>query len=216
MARVAAFDTKKAELVAQKMLAQHSPRMKMALSELVLQTIEDLRSPEVRPKDRALAMVALKTVSNQLYGWDREPDLPRMKRAGASHYSEDDMKEDFTPTGAVNLRLINTTPEQLAKMAEAKGKFNRDGPEDVGATECNGQAVRSSAIAPEQPPVVTHGPPIPKKEAPKPPLDNQPAQTPSAGRPPISEKSQKPPDWSQRINPAPLSQTAFGQTRSRD
>jgi hypothetical protein len=62
---VVVFDTKKAELVAQKILAQHSTRMKAAFSELVLQTVEDLRSPEVRPKDRAMAMVALKTVCDR-------------------------------------------------------------------------------------------------------------------------------------------------------
>ena len=62
--------------MAQKILAQHSTMTKMALSELVLQTAEDLPSPEVRPKDRALAMVALKTVCDRLFGWDREPDNP--------------------------------------------------------------------------------------------------------------------------------------------
>jgi Psq-like protein len=87
-ARVAVIDTKKAELVAQKILAQHSTMMKMALSELVLETIEDLRSPEVRPKDRALAMVALKTVCDRLFGWDREPDIQRMERARTSDQTQ--------------------------------------------------------------------------------------------------------------------------------
>ena len=44
-ARVAVIDTKKAQLVAQKILAQHSTKMKVALSELVVQMAEDLRSP---------------------------------------------------------------------------------------------------------------------------------------------------------------------------
>ena len=73
---VAVFDTKKADLVARKILAQHSIKMKVALSELVVQTAEDLRFGEVKPKDRALAMVALKTVCDRLFGWDREPDNP--------------------------------------------------------------------------------------------------------------------------------------------
>jgi len=51
------------------------------LSELVVQTAEDLRSPEVRPKDRTLAMVNLKPVSNQLYGWDCELDIRGMEMA---------------------------------------------------------------------------------------------------------------------------------------
>ena len=44
------------------------PQNEGGASELVVQTVEDLRSPEVEPKDRPLAMVALKSVSNQLYG----------------------------------------------------------------------------------------------------------------------------------------------------
>jgi hypothetical protein len=188
-AREVMFDTKKVELAAQKILAQHSTMMKMALSELVLQTIEDLRSPEVRPKDRALAMVALKTVGNQLYGWDREPNIQRMERAVTS-YSEDDIPEDFPPTGAVNLRLIATSPEQLAHLAHlAEAKANRDGPEGASATGCNDQGRGPSAIAPEQP-----GFPVPQKEAPTGPVkepiqpcwetDLQQAEEANRGNPP--------------------------------
>jgi hypothetical protein len=154
-AEVLVIDVKKAELLAQKVLAQHSTEMKVRLSELVVQTAEELRSQEMRPKDRALALASLKSVGNQLYGWDREPDIQRMKRAATSCY-EADIPEDFPPTGAVNLALINTTPEQLAAMAKAKGVF---------ATECNGQGAGPSALTPEQPPAATHGPPFPKKEA---------------------------------------------------
>ena len=64
--RIAVFDTKKAELVAQKILAQHSIKMKVALSQLVVQTAIDLRSPEIKPKDRALA--ALKSVPSSFSG----------------------------------------------------------------------------------------------------------------------------------------------------
>jgi hypothetical protein len=175
-ARVAVFDTKKAELVAQKILAQHSTRMKVALSELAVQTAEDLRSQEVRPKDRALAMVALKTVSNQLYGWDREPDIQRMELARTgdqtkvkSYYQH--WREGTEPpecTGAVNLALINTTPQQLAEMAESEE--NRDDQSDACATERNGLSMGPSAIAAEQPPAATHGCPIPEKEAPPSPV----------------------------------------------
>jgi hypothetical protein len=107
-ARVAVFDTKKAKLVAQKILAQHSCRMKVALSELVVQTAEDLRSADIRPKDRALAMVALKTVSDRLYGWDREPDIAKMQQA-------------ISPQGpAINLSIIATSPAELKALGEPK------------------------------------------------------------------------------------------------
>jgi hypothetical protein len=171
-ARVAVFDTKKAELVAQKILAQHSTEMKVRLSELVVQTAEDLRSPEVRPKDRASAMVALKTVSNHLYGWDREPDIQRMELARTSDqlqvvsYYQHWLQGTTPPpvTGAVNLALIATTPEQLQAMAEAEE--NRDGQRGASTTERNGQEMGPSAITPEQRGAATHGRPIPKKEAP--------------------------------------------------
>jgi hypothetical protein len=172
-ARVAVFDTKKAELVAQKILAQHSIKMKMALSELVLQTALDLRPGEVRPKDRATAMVNLKTVCNQLYGWDGEPDLRGMKLARTSDNASQQVSlyqhwlHGSTPppvTGAVNLALIATTPQQLAEMA--KSEEIRDGQRDASATERNGLSMRPSAIAAEQPPAATHGCPIPEKEAP--------------------------------------------------
>jgi hypothetical protein len=101
------------------------------------------------------------------------------------------MPEDFPPTGAVNLALINTTPEQLAAMAKAKGVF---------ATECNGQGMGPSALTPEQPPAATHGPPFPKKEAlhlpieqpvqPRWDTDLQQAEKANRGDPPCPEASQ--------------------------
>jgi hypothetical protein len=200
-ARVAVFDTKKAELVAQKILAQHSTKMKVALSELVVQTAEDLRSGEVRPKDKALAMVALKTVSNQLYGWDREADIQRMELARTSDNGSQQVSlyqhylQGTTPpqvTGAVNLALIATSPEELAKLAKA-----------------NGQWVGPSAISPEQPRAVAHGCRIPEKEAPKLTPEGQPAQGAPAGHP-VWETPRKPSD--DVTHPAPLSQTPFGQT----
>jgi len=71
-------------------------------------------------------------------------------------------------TGAVNLALINTTPQQLAEMA--KSEENRDDPKGASATERNGLSMGSSAISPEQPPAAAHGRPIPKKEAPPSPV----------------------------------------------
>jgi hypothetical protein len=176
-ARVAVFDTKKAELVAQKILAQHSTEMKVRLSELVVQTAEDLRSAEIRPKDRATAMVALKTVCDRLFGWDREPDIRGMKLARTSDQNQvksyyQHWREGTEPpecTGAVNLALINTTPQQLAEMAKENDQW------DASATDCNEPGMGSSAIPPEQPPAATHGPSIPQKEALRLPVE-QPVQ----------------------------------------
>jgi hypothetical protein len=80
-ASVVVIDLKRAENLTHRVLATHSSRMKTLLSELVVQTAEELRDGEVKPKDRALAMVALKTVSDRLYGWDKEPDIHQLERA---------------------------------------------------------------------------------------------------------------------------------------
>jgi hypothetical protein len=167
-ARVAVFDTKKAELVAQRILAQHSTKVKVALSELVVQTAEDLRSGEIKPKDRALALAALKSVGNQLYGWDREPDIQRMEMARTSDHSQvksyyQHWLEGTEPppaTGAVNLALIATSPAELEAMA------NQDSHYDVSAPEYNAQGMGPPVEEPE-PPSATHGRPIPEKEAPR-------------------------------------------------
>jgi hypothetical protein len=180
-AGVLVTDVKKAELLAQKVLAQHSVRMKVAFSELVIQTAQDLRSGEVKPKDRALAMVALKTVSNQLYGWDREPDIQSMKLARTHG--------DDVPTGAVNLRLINTTPQELAAMA--KEKFDLDDRE----TESNGKGMGPSVVAPQQPSTATHGRPIPEKKVPTQALDCQSALDAPAGHSPDSNPIPGSPAW---------------------
>jgi hypothetical protein len=115
-------------------------------------------------------------------------------------------------TGAVNLALIATTPDQLAQMAE--GAANRDGQRGASPTaERNDKGMDPSAITPEPSPAATPGCPVPKKAAPKPPLESQSVQVTPGGHPPASEKPHQPPDWFERIaHPAPLSQTPFGQT----
>jgi hypothetical protein len=191
MAEASLVKAQDLELLAAKSLVADSARLKVAISRRVREIVARLEDPSVPVRSAAQALGALAPILRLVYGWDREPDIQRMKRAGTS-YADDDMPDDFPPAGAVNLRLIATSPEQLAAMAKAKGKFNRDNQDGAPATECNGQGVGPSVIAPEQPPAAIHGSPIPKKEAPKPPLDNQPAQTPSAGHPHGSEKPQKP------------------------
>jgi hypothetical protein len=196
------------ELLARRSLAADSARAKVAVSRRVTEILSRLDS-SVPVRSAAQALGALAPILRLLYNWGREPDLQRMKRAATS-YADGEMPEGFTPTAAVNLGLIATTPEQLSKQAEAKRKFNRDEVEDVSHSECNGQGMGPSAIAAEQPPAAAHGRPIPKKEAPKPSPESHPPKC----HLPVSDKPQKPPDDLKRIRyPAPLSQTPFGQTR---
>jgi hypothetical protein len=104
-AEVLTIDFRYGEKLAGSVLQRHSTRTKIAMSELVVQTVEDLRSPDVRPKDRALALASLKSVCDRLYGWDKEPDLHELKIA---------------ETAAININLQNTSPEKLRQMALAK------------------------------------------------------------------------------------------------
>jgi hypothetical protein len=196
------------ELLARKSLAADSARAKVAVSRRVTEILSRLADPTIPVRSAVQALGSLASILRLVYGWGREPDLQQMKRAGVSYYSEDDRPEDLPPTAAVNLGLIATTPQQLAEMAEAK--FNRDDPEEISETECNGQGMGPSTITPEQPRAASHCPQIPKKEAPKPPLEKQPAH------PPISEKPQRPPDWFERIaHPAPLAQSAVSPQERR-
>jgi len=207
---LALVKTEDLELLARRSLAADSARAKVAVSRLVAEILSRLDA-SVPVRSAAQALGALAPIFRLLYGWGREPDLQRMARAVTS-YAEGEPTE--TPTGAVNLALFNTTPEQLAALARAK--FDRDEQPDTSATECNGQVAGPSVVRPEQPPTANHGPPIPKKEAPKPPPEDRSAKVTPAGRPPISEKPQQPRDWSEQINyPAPLSQTPFGTVQRR-
>jgi hypothetical protein len=108
-AEVVVVDVKKAELLSQKVLATHSVRLKIAFSELVVQTVEDLRSSDVRPKDRALALGALRGICDRLYGWDREADIAQMERVSNHPLSN-----------AINLELISCSPQQLRELHEPK------------------------------------------------------------------------------------------------
>jgi hypothetical protein len=106
-------------------------------------------------------MVALKTVCDRLFGWDREPDIQVMKLVRTSDQTQvksyyQHWREGTEPpecTGAVNLALIATSPEELARLAKA----NQNNQNGVSATECNDQWVGPSVVTPEQPPAATHG-----------------------------------------------------------
>lgn len=112
---------------------------------------------------------------------------------------------DDIPTAAVNLALINTTPEQLAAMAKAKANLDDydnhfDDHSSRSATDCNGHGAGPSVVAPEQPPAAAHGCPTPEKEVPHLPVrepvqrrwetDLQLAEKANRGNPPCPEAPQ--------------------------
>jgi hypothetical protein len=108
-AEVLVIDVKKAELLAQKVLRQHSVRLKVALSELLVKMADEMRSgSDLRLRDKAAAILALNNVGKQLYAWEPEPSLEEMARAESPLHN------------AINLELIATTPQQLREMHERK------------------------------------------------------------------------------------------------
>jgi hypothetical protein len=64
-------------------------------------------------------------------------------------------------SGAVNLALINTSPDELAKLAKA----NQNNQNGASATGCNDQGMGPSVVAPAQPRAAGDGRPSPEKEA---------------------------------------------------
>jgi hypothetical protein len=81
-ATIVTIDVQRAELLRWKVLSTHSQQMKVALSELVVRTAHDLASGDTKPKDRAVALVALRSVCDSLYAWSQESasqrDQPRI------------------------------------------------------------------------------------------------------------------------------------------
>ena len=109
------------EVLARKSLATDSARLKVAISRRVKEIVARLEDATIPVRSAAQALGSLAPILRLVYRWGNEPNLQRMKRAVTS-YAEDDMPEDFTPTAAVNLALIATTPDQLAAMAKGKGE----------------------------------------------------------------------------------------------
>lgn len=88
----------KLEVVSSKDLRGASARAKQKVSELIEQTLEELGQEGVKPRERAAALNALGPILKLVHGWHKEPDLEAMQ-------------------GAINLTLINTTPQQLRELA---------------------------------------------------------------------------------------------------
>src|SRR5262245_3410569 len=80
-AEVLVIDVKKAELLAQKVLRQHSVRLKVALSELMVKTLRSCAVAKCDCGIRRRHLVAIKAVGTQIYGWDKEPDIHQLERA---------------------------------------------------------------------------------------------------------------------------------------
>ena len=182
MAEASLVKAEDIEVLARKSLVADSARLKVAISRRVREIVARLEDPSVPVRSAAQALGSLAPIFRLIDGWSQQPDSQRMKLARAG---DDEVRvkslyqhwlEGTEPpecTGAVNLALIETTPEQLAEMAEAEE--NRDRQRGPCLTECNGLSIGPSAVAPEQSPAATHGCPIPKKEAPPLPV-NQPVQ----------------------------------------
>jgi hypothetical protein len=116
------------------------------ISRRVGEIVARLDDPSVPVRSAAQALGALAPILKLLYQWNQEPSLAEMKR----------------PTGAINLELIATPPEELARMhreklARENGSF---------ATEHNDKGDGTLSAQRKQPPVARDDQLPPKKEAP--------------------------------------------------
>jgi transposase-like protein len=83
----------------EKLLAEHSLEARKKLSRILLRTIDQVEADDLGAKERAQALAALKSVAERLYNWEREA----LRLEGS---------------GAINLALINTTPQELRVLGE--------------------------------------------------------------------------------------------------
>jgi hypothetical protein len=102
-ARVMVIDVKRSERLTERILGTHSSRLKVTLSELINETAEELRSGELKAKDKAVAIEALSKTAQRLYGWREERE--RFEEA----------------RGAVNVALITTSPAELKALGQRDG-----------------------------------------------------------------------------------------------
>jgi hypothetical protein len=107
--------TEDLELLARRSLAAYSERAKVAVSRRVIEILSRLDA-SVPVRSAAQALGSLAPILRLLYGWGREPEIQSMKLARTG--------SDAMPTSLVNLRLVNTSPHQLAAMA--KGQVEED------------------------------------------------------------------------------------------
>jgi hypothetical protein len=95
------------EILSRRALIRDSERAKLGLSRLINRTIEQLEETEVRPRERALAIQALRNAASGIYRWDEEPSISEMKEAEGPK----------SPLHrAINLKLINMSPKELREL----------------------------------------------------------------------------------------------------
>ena len=171
----------------------------------LLNRLEDEESVPARSAAQALGSLA--PIFRLLYGWSNEPEIQSMKLARKGG--------DDVPTAAVNLCLINTTPAQLAEMAKAQVNLDDHFVDhlDVHATECNGQGVGPSAIAPEQLNTLQPVCQFPEKEAPPLPVKQPGKSEPTASLRPVQTKQDSQSDPLPAGHPA--SSTSVSESEAR-
>ena len=92
------------ELLARKSLAADSARAKVAVSRRVIEILSRLEDSSVPVRSAAQALGALAPILRLIFGWGHEVDVAGIQLAQAS--------------SIVNLKLVNTSPEELAQVAE--------------------------------------------------------------------------------------------------
>jgi hypothetical protein len=108
MAEAALVKAEDLEVLARKSLVADSARLKVAISRRVGEIVARLEDPSVPVRSAAQGLGALTPILKLLYRWHEEPSLEEMKHA------------DHPLHNMINLELINTPPEKLRELAEAK------------------------------------------------------------------------------------------------
>jgi hypothetical protein len=108
MAEASLVKAEDLEVLARKSLVVDSARLKVAISRRVGEIVARLEDPSVPVRSAAQGLGALTPILKLLYRWHEEPSLEEMKHAESPLHN------------MVNLELINTPPEKLRELAEAK------------------------------------------------------------------------------------------------
>jgi hypothetical protein len=183
-AEVVSIDLERAEKLTFRVLQTHSAKLKVMLSQMLVQMAEEMRSPRARLRDKAAAVVAINNVGKQLYAWDRESDIHQMAQA-----------EEAGPlANAIDVEFQNTTPEQLRLLhARKMASSRREGSFETVHKD------RGDGTLSEQREGPPDGQATQKKEAPLLPAKQTSAQRTIQGNPPAIEQA------SVHVPPPPLS-----------
>ena len=108
MVEAALVKAENLEVLARRSLVADSARLKVAISRRVGEIVARLDDPSVPVRSAAQGLGALVPILKLLYRWHEEPSLEEMKHAESPLHN------------MINLELINTPPEKLRELAEAK------------------------------------------------------------------------------------------------